>query len=234
MTDSEDQPLFDEPHALNTIRTEYSNDSLDTEQPHNDPIELFKSLLNQAMSLDLATPNACTLATASPSGLPSARIVLLRDVSAEGFSFYTNYESRKGKELARNPQAAMLFFWDAMEIQIRIEGTVNKLSPEQSDAYFSSRPRGSQFSACASPQSDTVPDRAFLEARVDELNRNHGDESTIARPAFWGGYCVKPRRIEFWKGRPNRLHDRWLYELNSETDTNNADTTPWSISRLAP
>jgi len=168
--------------------------------------------------------NAMTLATASAAGRPSARVVLLKDVDQSGFVFYTNYESRKGLELAARPEASLLFYWIELEREVRIEGRVEKVTAEESDQYFSSRPLGSRHAALASPQSRLVPDRATLETRLAEIAKEHGDHPP--RPAHWGGYRVIPDTVEFWQGRPDRLHDRLLFRRLPDGG--------WTIERLAP
>jgi pyridoxamine 5'-phosphate oxidase len=187
-------------------------------------VRLYKRLLlmSGAELLDL---NAMTLATADKEGRPSARIVLLKAVDDRGFVFYTNYESRKGQELAENPQAALVFYWSDQEREVCVAGEVSKLPPAESDAYWRSRPRGSNLGALASKQSTVVRDRAALEAKWKELEAQYPGEE-LPRPPFWGGYLLSPRRIEFWQGRPNRLHDRFRY-------TRQADKT-WVVERLSP
>ena len=187
-------------------------------------VRLYKRLLlmSGAELLDL---NAMTLATADKEGRPSARIVLLKAVDDRGFVFYTNYDSRKGQELAENPQAALVFYWSDQERQVCVAGEVSKLPAAESDAYWRSRPRGSNLGALASRQSAVVRDRAALEANWKELDAQYPGEE-LPRPAFWGGYLLGPKRIEFWQGRPNRLHDRFRY-------TKQADKT-WTVERLSP
>jgi pyridoxamine 5'-phosphate oxidase len=187
-------------------------------------IQLYKRLLlaSGAESLDLT---AMTLATVDRQGRPSARVVLLKGVDQRGFVFFTNYESRKGQELAGNPQAALVLYWPDQERQVRIAGEVNKLPPAESDAYFRSRPRGSRLAAWASEQSATVKDRAALEEKWKQMEARYASQD-IPRPPFWGGYLLSPERIEFWQGRPNRLHDRFRY-------TQQPDKT-WLIERLSP
>ena len=166
-----------------------------------------------------------TLATATPDGRPSARMVLLKGVDARGFAFFTNYESRKGAELAANPRAALVFFWVQLERQVRVEGRVERLSAEESDAYFASRPEGSQLGAWASQQSAVLPDRGPLEARYEELRAQYEGQE-VPRPTFWGGFRVVPETVEFWQGRVNRLHDRLRYRRQ--------DDGSWVIERLSP
>jgi pyridoxamine 5'-phosphate oxidase len=187
-------------------------------------IRLYKALLLAAGGepLDLT---AMTLATVDKQGRPSARIVLLKGVDERGFVFYTHYESRKGQELAASPQAALVFYWSDQERQVCIAGEVSKLAPGESDAYFKTRPRGSQLEAWASQQSGVLRDRAELEAKWKEMEARHAGQE-VPRPPFWGGYLLSPARIEFWQGRPNRLHDRFCY-------TRQPDKT-WLIQRLSP
>jgi pyridoxamine 5'-phosphate oxidase len=187
-------------------------------------IKLYKKLLlaSGAEQMDLT---AMTLATADKHGWPSARIVLLKGVDQRGFVFYTNYDSRKGQELAENPQASLVFYWPEQEREVCIAGEVSKLPPSESDAYFKSRPRGSRLGACVSQQSAVVRDRAVLEGTWKQLDAQYAGQE-IPRPPNWGGYVLCPARIEFWQGRPNRLHDRFRY-------TRRPDKT-WLIERLSP
>ncbi len=205
------------------LRQEYMRETLDEHDVARDPCVQFDNWFKAAIAAKMPMLNAMTLATAAASGQPSARIVLLKGVDARGFVFFTNYSSRKGAELAANPVAALLFHWVELEREVRVEGRVEKVSTQESDAYFASRPLGSRHAAIASPQSEAVPDRAVLEARFADAEKTHG--SSPARPAHWGGYRVVPATVEFWQGRPNRLHDRVLY-------TRRADS--WKIERLAP
>ena len=189
-----------------------------------DPYPLFERWLDDAVMSGLALPNAMTLATVSASGKPAARMVLLKGVEHGGFVFYTNYESRKGRELDAHPYAALVFHWAPLERQVRIEGRVERVSEQASDAYFASRPLGSRRSAIASPQSSVVPDRAWLEAQAAEVARRYGEGAP--RPPFWGGYRVEPELIEFWQGRTDRLHDRLSYRREG--------AGRWCRQRLAP
>jgi len=188
-----------------------------------EPFTQFQRWFDEVLRAELPTPNAMTLATVAADGMPSARIVLLKGIDHNGFVFYTSYHSRKGRELTANPRAALVFYWNELEREVRIEGAVEKVSAAESDEYFASRPLGSRHAAIASPQSEVVASRAMLETRFAAAADDHGD--TAPRPAHWGGYRLLPVAVEFWQGRPNRLHDRLLY-------TRTADR--WTISRLAP
>ncbi len=214
---------MDDDHIA-ALRQEYRLFELAEDAVTADPMQQFAAWFSEAESAAIHEANAMTVATASASGHPSARTVLLKGVDS-GFVFYTNYESRKGQDLAANPQAALLFFWKELERQVRIEGTIARVSREETARYFSSRPRGSQLGALASPQSTVVSDRSSLEARFDRAERKHTNED-IPLPGFWGGYRLTPTMLEFWQGRPNRLHDRIRYLSN--------DNGSWRIERLAP
>ena len=205
------------------LHQEYMRESLDEQDVAHDPFVQFDRWFKEAIAAKMPMLNAMTLATVSASGQPAARIVLLKGVDARGFVFFTNYSSRKGTEIAANPAAALLFHWTELEREVRIDGSVEKVTAQESDEYFASRPLGSQHAAIASPQSEVVPNRAVLEARFATAEKSQGDAPT--RPAHWGGYRVLPSAIEFWQGRPNRLHDRVLY---SRADGG------WKITRLAP
>jgi pyridoxamine 5'-phosphate oxidase len=190
----------------------------------HDPIAQFGEWYERALAVEKPLPHAAALATASRGGRPSARMVLLKGFDARGFIFFTNYRSRKGQELARNGRGTLLFHWGSLERQVRIEGRVTKIARRESEDYFATRPRGSQLSAWASPQSETVPDRGTLEQRMSELARRYPDQ--VPRPAYWGGYRLTPEAIEFWQGREDRLHDRILYRRTRGGR--------WKIERLAP
>lgn len=189
-----------------------------------DPIAAFERWFADAKRAGLPAPETMTLATATPEGRPSARIVLLKQVDARGFVFFTNYESRKAEELERNPFAALVFYWEPLTRQVRVEGRVERISPAESDAYFRTRPRGSRIGAIASPQSRPVPDRAFLERRYREVDAAYPGEQ-VPRPPHWGGYRVVPERIEFWLGAEHRFHERVCFERAGSV---------WTTIRLAP
>ncbi|SEN52061.1 Pyridoxamine 5'-phosphate oxidase [bacterium A37T11] len=213
-----------EKYRLEDIRQEYLLKELTEEQADKDALGQFNKWLEEALISEIAEPTAMTLATATKNGTPSARIVLLKHADANGFQFYTNYDSRKGNELEQNPKAALLFFWPDLQRQVRIEGVVKKLNPSVSDHYFNSRPVGSRLGAIASPQSKIISGRKELEERLVQVKEEHTDKD-IERPAYWGGYLLIPDYFEFWQGRENRLHDRITYIL---------DGTGWVMNRLAP
>ncbi len=210
--------------AISDIRKDYKLKSLLEKDVKSNPIDQFSEWWNEAVNSQIEEVNAITLATATTEGVPSARIVLLKGFTYEGFKFYTNYESHKGKELAINPHAALVFFWKELERQVRIEGTVEKLSEEDSEAYFNTRPAASRIGAWASPQSEPISGRSILEENVLKYKAQFGEEN-IPKPPHWGGYIVKPSVIEFWQGRRSRLHDRIQYTKH------NFD---WHIQRIAP
>ncbi len=192
------------------LRKEYTRAGLKESDTHPNPIEQFRTWFDEALAANLHEPNAMTLATSTPHGRPSVRVVLLKGFDERGFVFYTNYEGRKGEELEANPYCALLFYWGELERQVRVEGRVGRLPDEESDAYFAGRPRGSQLGAWASEQSRPVKDRGALEERLRELEAEY-EGREVPRPPFWGGYRVEPEVIEFWQGRENRLHDRLRY-----------------------
>ncbi|SDE16232.1 pyridoxamine 5'-phosphate oxidase [Niabella drilacis] len=208
------------------IRINYSKKSLSETEVAADPISQFNHWWQEAMESQISEVNAMTLATADANGIPDARIVLLKDVSEKGFVFFTNYESRKGKELHENPNACLVFFWKELERQVRITGTVTRVSEAESDAYFYSRPASSQIGAIASPQSAVIPGRAFLDQQTQAITERIASGQDIIRPAHWGGYQVTPVSVEFWQGRPSRLHDRLRYTRQ--------EGLLWKIERLAP
>ena len=209
--------------ALSDIRKSYEAGALNEAEVAADPVEQFQKWLDEALDSDIMEATAMTLATADANGRPSARTVLLKDVGENGFVFYSNYKSRKGRDLAENPHAALTFYWDALERQVRVEGRVGKLSREASEAYFHSRPRGSQLGALASNQSEVIGSREVLEKRIQTLDETYPDE--IPLPDDWGGYTLTPEVIEFWQGRPNRVHDRLRYIRDKEG---------WGLERLSP
>ena len=208
------------------LRKEYTRAGLTESDAAPDPVEQFRRWFDEALAADLHEPNAMTVATATRDGRPSARVVLLKGFDERGFVFYTNYEGRKGRELEENPRAALLFYWGGLERQVRIEGRVRRVSEEESDAYFASRPRGSRLGAVASRQSRPVGSRELLEERLRESEGEH-EGREVPRPDFWGGYRVEPENFEFWQGRENRLHDRLVYRRGAEKEG-------WGVERLQP
>jgi pyridoxamine 5'-phosphate oxidase len=212
------------PDDLANLRKEYSRHSLDEEGVDLNPIAQFDVWFQQALNAQLDEPNAMVLATATTDGLPSARMVLLKTYDDRGFVFFTNYEGRKSLELLQNSHAALLFYWSDLERQVRIEGTVEKTSRKESEEYFRVRPLESKLSAWASRQSSVTASRGVLEQKVADLREKYRDQEVPA-PPFWGGFRVQPTMFEFWQGRPNRLHDRIRYTLESGV---------WTIERLSP
>lgn len=207
------------------MRVEYRQRSLSEAEVNPDPIRQFIIWLEEAIAAGALEPTAMALATCSPDGMPSVRMVLLKGVDAGGLVFFTNYQSRKGRELETRPAAALAFYWPELERQVRVEGSVARVTPAESDAYFASRPSESRIGAAVSPQSQPIPSRDFLEQRVRDLAREYPN-GNIPRPAEWGGYRLTPHRIEFWQGRPSRLHDRIEYQSLAPAK--------WQIRRLAP
>jgi pyridoxamine 5'-phosphate oxidase len=205
------------------IRKAYSQKKLSEAKADQDPLKQFAKWWKQALKSNLDEANAMTLATASSDGVPSARIVLLKGFDEKGFVFFTNYNSSKGKQLSENPKACLVFFWKELERQIRITGLAEKISDEASTEYFYSRPVDSQLGAIASPQSQVIQSREWLDERFKQIKKEKG---SIQRPSNWGGYIVKPMIIEFWQGRPGRLHDRLQYTLQKNGE--------WKMERLAP
>ncbi len=210
---------------MDETKHSYSGEGLDEAAADVDPLKQFHRWFDDARSAGLPLPEAMTLATATRDGRPSARLVLLKQADEQGFTFYTNYGSQKARELDENPQAALVFYWPPLERQVRVEGKVARTGTDESDAYFKTRPRESQLGALASPQSEVVASREVLQNRFAEWEKFY-EGREVERPAHWGGYRLRPDRIEFWKGRPSRLHDRLLYSLQPDGS--------WSISRLAP
>ncbi|MBO9618482.1 MAG: pyridoxamine 5'-phosphate oxidase [Niabella sp.] len=208
------------------IRINYSKKSLSETDVAPDAFTQFNRWWQEAADSQLSEVNAMTLATADANGLPDARIVLLKGVTEKGFVFFTNYKSKKGAELEQNPRACLVFFWKELERQVRITGTVTKVSQQESEHYFYSRPVGSQIGAIVSPQSSVIPNRSLLDAQTTELTNRIAAGAPVVKPDYWGGYRVTPFSVEFWQGRPNRLHDRLLYTLQ--------DKEEWKIERLAP
>lgn len=211
--------------SISEIRKEYTMASLELKTIHKNPIAQFEKWFKEAMQAEVLEPTAMTLSTVTEDGRPTARVVLLKGVEKNKFSFYTNYQSKKGKELEHNPACALTFFWPELERQVRIEGVSERLETAVSEAYFQSRPRGSQVGAWASPQSSIIKDREILEARVKEIEKRFEGKEVLPKPHQWGGYAVEPFEIEFWQGRASRLHDRIVYYKNEGE---------WVIHRLAP
>lgn len=211
--------------SIADIRREYKLQTLEEELMHADPFLQFGKWWNEAITASVDEVNAMTLATASADGLPSARIVLLKGYDTNGFVFFTNYDSFKGMQIAENPRACLVFFWKELERQVRITGLIRKVSAEVSDEYYQSRPIGSQVGAIISPQSKVIESREWLTKREFKVLKEF-DGKPVNRPSNWGGYCVQPVTIEFWQGRPNRLHDRIQYSLQENGE--------WKIERLAP
>ena len=209
--------------ALSDIRKSYEVGALGETDAAADPVAQFRRWLDEALDSDIMEATAMTLATADARGRPSSRTVLLKEVGEHGFVFYSNYQSRKGKELAENPHAALNFYWDVLERQVRVEGRVSKLSREASESYFHNRPRGSQLGALASNQSEVIESREVLEKRIEALDEKYPDE--VPLPDDWGGYALEPESVEFWQGRPNRVHDRLRYTRQGDR---------WGLERLSP
>uniref|UniRef100_UPI004047B83B pyridoxamine 5'-phosphate oxidase n=1 Tax=Polynucleobacter sp. TaxID=2029855 RepID=UPI004047B83B len=209
--------------SIAQLRKNYTFGQLTESDVPEDPLALFQIWFDQAIKAQCPEPNSMTLATADLDGNPSARIVLLKGAGQDGLTFFTNYNSQKGLELASRPQAALLFHWHELERQVRIKGLVERVTSAESDAYFHSRPSASRIGAWASPQSDPIPNREFLEESEEKFKAEFGESPP--RPVNWGGYRMRPTEFEFWQGRPSRLHDRIRYQLEGAA---------WRIARLAP
>lgn len=220
------------PQRLASLRKDYAQASLDTNDVRPDPVAQFEHWFHEALQAEVLEPNAMTLCTIDPDGRPSARIVLIKGIDLQGVTFFTNYQSRKGHALAANPYASVVFFWPELERQIRIDGKVEKLPAQESEDYFRSRPLGSKLGAWASPQSEVIPNREWLELRQKNLQEAFPEESSVdpPRPSHWGGYRLTPHEFEFWQGRPSRLHDRIRYRLAQRW----SGPAEWVIERLAP
>jgi pyridoxamine 5'-phosphate oxidase len=212
--------------SLEALRADYRLAELGEATCETNPIAQFQTWFRQAQAADLKEPNAMALATATREGKPSGRIVLLKEVGDFGFVFYTNYHSRKGREMEGNPSCAATFYWAELERQVRVEGQVEQVSREKSEKYFRGRPKGSRLGALVSSQSEIVPSREPLESRLAELEAEYAATDDVPPPGHWGGYCIRPDTIEFWQGRTNRLHDRIQYRRKDENS--------WIIERLSP
>ena len=210
---------------IGDLRREYASRSLGEHDTDPDPLVQFRAWFDEALSAQVMDANAMSLATAGPTGEPSARIVLLKDVDATGFVFFTNYDSAKGRDLAANPRAALLFYWAELERQVRVTGSVRRVAREVSEAYFQTRPAESRWAAWAARQSEEIPDRETLERRFADVRQLYPADA-IPCPPFWGGFHVTAERVEFWQGRPGRLHDRLLYTRRPDG--------AWVRTRLAP
>jgi len=218
---SEDQGSAD----LGALRREYGDKGLDVPDLAPDPIAMFREWLDDTVQSGLHEPNAMVVTTVSAQARPSSRMVLLKAVDEGGFVFYTNYESRKGREIAANPAVSLLFPWHDLQRQVRVEGTASRVSDSETAAYFSSRPRGSRLGAWASPQSREVASRGELDALYEQVEKRFADVDPMPLPPYWGGYRVRPDVVEFWQGRKGRMHDRLLYRRDGQG---------WSTTRLAP
>jgi pyridoxamine 5'-phosphate oxidase len=209
---------------IKALRREYASRSLDDGTVQDEPLQQFRTWFDEALRSEILDANAMALATVSAAGVPSVRTVLLKDIDARGLVFFTHYNSPKGTDLVTNPQASVLFYWAPLERQVRVSGQIERLPAAASDAYFASRPRDSQIAAWAAPQSSELPDRATLERRYEQMRVKY-DGQSVPRPPDWGGYRLVPDRVEFWQGRPKRLHDRVVYVREQDE---------WRRARLAP
>lgn len=218
-------PLSPDPETLAALRREYGDEGLDAPDLAPDPIVMFRRWLADTVDAGLHEPNAMVVTTVSAEGRPSSRMVLLKGVDEEGFVFYTNHDSRKGSDIETNPSVSLLFPWHDLQRQVRIDGTASRVSREESEAYFCSRPRESQLGAWASPQSTEVSSRAELDQRYTEVEERFGEADAVPLPPQWGGYRVRPELVEFWQGRKGRMHDRLVYRRGEGG---------WSVVRLAP
>lgn len=207
------------------IREDYAKSSLNETDVLRNPIEQFSKWFQEAIAAEVTEPTAMVVSSADQKGRPSSRVVLLKDIKSNGISFFTNYNSRKGQEMIANPFVSVLFFWPELQRQVRFEAEVEKLPEEDSDEYYASRPRGSQLGAIVSPQSEIIADRKVLEDRVQAVEKEFEETEHIPRPTFWGGFLLKPYRMEFWQGRSSRLHDRIVFEKQADD---------WKIIRIAP
>ncbi len=216
------------PDSVASLRQSYERGALDAADLPASPFDLFDAWFEEARAADTREPNAMTLATATAEGVPSARMVLLKGVGAQGFAFYTNLESRKAEELDANPHAALVFWWPEVERQVRVEGRVERVPDDAADAYFASRPRGSRLGAWASPQSRPIADRSVIDGLLAEIEGEFEGREDVPRPGFWGGWRVVPEAVEFWQGRKSRLHDRHVYRRDD------AAPSGWRTERLAP
>jgi len=212
--------------SISDLRKDYQKDSLTRAELLSDPMQQFQSWLDTAIKAKVLEPTAMNLATSSAEGVISSRMVLLKDLDPRGFSFFTNYESRKASDLAEHGHAALCFWWGALERQVRIEGVIEKVSAQDSDDYYSRRPRGSRIGAIASRQSTELSSHAELEQQVKEVEKQYAQGEEIQRPEYWGGYRLLPESLEFWQGRPSRLHDRFCYQKSEDGQ--------WQVRRLAP
>lgn len=211
---------------LEDLRESYKRGKLDESHCHPNPMVQFQTWMKEARDSKLKEPNAMNLSTVSADGRPSGRVVLLKEITANGFLFYTNYTSRKGQEIEANPHVSLTFYWAELERQVRVEGSVSRVDRAKSEKYFNGRPKGSRLGALVSHQSEVLPSRLPLEQRLAELESEYQDRNDVPTPEWWGGYCVEPSAIEFWQGRDNRLHDRLLYRRTAGG--------MWALERLSP